>query len=97
MTPYSKEDGWNIVALGRWAGIVVVASSLVLGGYDFFWTTRELEAVPFQRKFRFFWQTFLTLGAPGMIIFLLAELIDRVTWDDDGEEGADSNGRDSAE
>ena len=91
MTPYSKEGGWNIVALGRWIGIVVVVSALLVGAYDFLWvvaTARENEAADRQllQGVANVWRSILYLGSIGVIVILLAELIDRVTWGDDVEE-----------
>lgn len=91
MTPYSKEGGWNIVALGRWIGIVVVVSALLVGAYDFLWfvaTARDNEAADRQllQGLSHIWRSILYLGSIGVIVILLAELLDRVTWDDDVEE-----------
>ena len=91
MTPYSKEGGWNIVALGRWIGIVVVASALLVGVYDLLWVIARARAnEPADRLLlqgvANVWRSVLSLGATGVIVILLAELIDRVTWDDDVEE-----------
>ena len=102
MTPYSKDGGWNIVALGRWVGIVVVISALVCGAYDFLWivataSSKDPDDRILLQGLANVWRWALSLGSTGVLIILLAELIDRVTWDDDGEEGADKNGRDSAE
>ena len=96
MVPYSKEGGWNIPAVGRWIGIVVVVSALVVGAYDLLWVvadSRTNEFVPDEMAARWFlqgltnvWRSVLSLGSIGVIIILLSELLDRVTWGDDLNE-----------
>lgn len=96
MVPYSKEGGWNIPAVGRWIGIVVVVSALVGGAYNFIWVVanaRANEYVPDEMADRFLlegltnvWRSVLSLGSSGVIVFLLAEIMDRLTWDDNAEE-----------
>lgn len=97
MVPYSKAGGWNIPAAGRWIGIVVIASALVGGAYDFLWVVDAARTS--EPSDRFVGQAIagvlrsvLSLGATGVMIILLAELIDRVTWNDD--EGDGVNGED---
>lgn len=96
MVPYSKERGWNIPAVGRWIGIVVVVSALVVGAYDLLWivaNARTNEFIPEETADRYLlqgltnvWRSVLYLGTMGVVIFLLAELIDRLAWNDDVEE-----------
>lgn len=102
MTPYSKEGGWNLVALGRWIGIVVVVSALLGGAYDFLWVIATARAnEPADRlllqAFTNIWRSVLAIGSSGVIIILLAELLDRVTWSDDidePEEGIEGDNQD---
>ena len=93
MVPYSKEGGWNIPALGRWVGVVVVVSALVVGAYDLLWvvaTASETEDRIFLQILATILRSVLSLGASGVIIILLAELLDRVTLYDDAEEAEDA-------
>ena len=90
MTPYSKDGGWNIVALGRWVGIVVVISALVCGAYDFLWIVATANSNDPDDRILLqglanVWRWTLSLGSTGVLIILLAELLDRATWDDSGE------------
>ena len=106
MVPYSKEGGWNIPAVGRWIGIVIVVSALVGGAYDFLWVVadaRTNDSIPDEFADRLFiqglanvWRSVLYTGALGVMVFLLAELIDRVTWPDDGEDVVSRDVQDSA-
>ena len=96
MVPYSKAGGWNLPAVGRWIGVVVVVSALVGGAYDLLWVVANARTNEFIRDDmadRLFleglnnvWRYVLSLGSSGVIIFLLAEIIDRLTWNDDAEE-----------
>ncbi len=72
--PWWRED---MPMLGRWAGALVIASGLVLA---------FLNAVDFPATFdsqgslgirlRVFWTQFVKIGSWGVIIVLLAELVD---------------------
>lgn len=93
MTPYSKDGGWNIPAVGRWVGVVVVVSAVVLGAYDVLWVVANARTIENEAADRILlqgltsvWRLVLSLGSSGVIIFLLAELVDRLTWNDDAEE-----------
>ncbi len=94
LLPFITEKRWNIVTLGRWIGIVVVVAALVINVHESFWATREVVELTFQRKLAFFGGGFIATGSLGVIIYLLAEIIARLTWSDDAEEAANSGSQD---
>ena len=88
------------MAVGRWAGIVVVVSALVGGAYDFLWIVDHAsESEPADRillqGLTNVWRSVSAIGSPGVLIILLAELIDRVTWDAPGEEPGEAASSDN--
>ena len=97
MVPYSKEGGWDIPSVGRWIGIVVVASALAAGAYNLLWAVAHARAIENEAADRLLlqgishvWHSTLTLGSAGVIVFLLAEILDRLTWSADAEEAESS-------
>ena len=102
MVPYSKEGGWNIPAVGRWVGVIVVATALLGGAYDLLWAVAHAKAIENEAADRLLlqgisnvWRSILALGSSGVIIFLLAEIIDRLTWNGDNEEAEEGLNKES--
>ena len=69
------EKQWDVVRLGRWAGIFVLISALALA----IWEAAELWPGDISLQVRFFWSRLVGIGSWGVIIILLAELVDRVS------------------
>ncbi len=88
------------MAVGRWVGIVVVVSALVTGAYDFLWivaisnTSNPDDRILLQ-GLSHVWRSVLSLGSSGVLIILIAELVDRVTWDESGEEPEEAVSREN--
>ena len=82
--------GWDVVRLARWAGVAVLASAVGLA----IWTVVD-SPDHFPGNVRFAWQILVHVGWGGVVIILLAELIDRVTsedqYDDDGTQQLEDN------
>jgi hypothetical protein len=84
LTPSFFKGPWNIVTLGRWAGVFVLASALALAIWDIL-----ISPVPpdLHLQVRIFMWTLVQIGSWGVIIILLAELVDRLGgYDYDYEE-----------
>ena len=85
---------WDVVTLGRWAGVFVLASAFILGAWEAFGFYLD-GMTPFQSRILFFWTTLVSRGSFGVIIILLAELVDNLraddyAYDEDGESNEDS-------
>ena len=87
----NRRRGWDVVRLARWAGVAVLASAVGLA----IWTVMDSPYVPPGGNVRFAWQVLVQVGWGGVVIILLAELIDRVTsedqYDDDGTQQLEDN------
>lgn len=84
LLPSLFKGPWDIVKLGRWAGSFVLISALVLAAWEAFGL--EIPAGQFSWRIRIFWRTLVQLGSWGVIIILLAELVDRVYGGQDSDD-----------
>ena len=81
--PWWRED---LPTLGRWAGIIVLASAVGLG----LWDTQDLGPghgeVDLSFKLRIAWSRFIGIGAWGVMIVLVAEVVEQLQGPpDEGE------------
>jgi hypothetical protein len=76
LTPYFVKGPLNIVTLGRWAGVFVLLSAVALAIWDIL-----ISPVPpdLHLQVRIFMWTLVQIGSWGVIIILLAELLDRLS------------------
>jgi hypothetical protein len=89
LTPSFVKGPWNIVTPGRWAGVFVLVSALALALWDILIPTGPPDL---HMQVRIFMWTLVQIGSWGVIIILLAELVDRLTgyndvYDEDDNEG----------
>lgn len=87
--PSHLKKGWDVVRLGRWAGVFVLASALVFGAWDPFFFGGRGESL--ELRIFFFWRSFVGTGSFGVIIILLAELVNRLR-DDEFDDASEANG-----
>jgi hypothetical protein len=79
----NRRRGWNVVVLARWAGVAVLASAVGLAIWTWVDFPGELLEGGDRFRARLAWQTLVQLGWGGVVIILLAELVDRLTSEDD--------------
>jgi len=74
------QTGWNIVGLGRAAGIIVIVAGLGLSA----WNVLDVDNFGSQRltevRIRFFLQGVISYIASGGLLILAAEVADRLGW-----------------
>ncbi len=84
--PSFARGPWNVVKLGRWAGVIVLLSAPVLAVWETVYF-HMLGDSSVQSTSPYFIIPFLTAligqGVWGVIIILLAELVDRMTDHDE--------------
>ena len=86
LTPSFFKGPWDVVTLGRWAGVFVLLSALVLAIWDILIPSGPPE--PYLQVRIFMW-TLAQIGSWGVVIILLAEIVDRLggyDYDDDEEQ-----------
>ena len=71
--------GWDVARWGRWAGIFVLISALALAIWE---VAGSGGSTPLSIQVRVFWLRLVGIAPWGVIIILLAELVDRVSGDD---------------
>ena len=81
LMPSFLKDRWDVVKLGRWAGVFVLACALFMGAWE---ASGLLSDNPPHLRILFFWTTLVTRGSFGVIIILLAELVCALLGDDYG-------------
>jgi hypothetical protein len=93
LTPSFFKGSWNIVMLGRWAGVFVLLSSVALAIWDIL---ISLDPPDLHLQVRIFLWTLVQIGGGGVIIILLAELVDRLgEYDYDYEKRDNGEGQES--
>lgn len=90
LIPSFAKRPWNVVKLGRWAGVIVLLSAPVLAVWETVYfhvlgdssvqTTSPYFLIPFL-------SALVSRGVWGVVIILLAELVDRMTGHDDEQVG----------
>jgi hypothetical protein len=90
LVPSFFKQPWDVVTMGRLAGAIVIVSALGLAIWDMALFQRE----ELQYRIYAYWRTIIQIGAPGVIIILLAELVGRVTEYDEykDEDGGEAGG-----
>jgi hypothetical protein len=76
--------------------VFVIASAFLLGAWEAFGFYSE-GITPFQNRILFFWTTLIGRGSFGVIIILLAELVDALRGADYAYDEADNDDEESAE
>ncbi len=81
LVPSFLKKRWDVVKLGRWAGVFVLASALLMGAWE---ASGLFSDNPPHLRILLFWTTLVTRGSFGVIIILLAELVHAMRGDDLG-------------
>jgi len=65
---------YDIAMIGRWAGLAIIAIGIIFS----IWNAADLDFASGSEKFRYFVTQSLSWVASGGLLFLAAEILDRV-------------------